>query len=64
MTILPLSFLIFSFFGGSYDMGQRSSDVRGELVNRYKDVIEEDEQQAEETEQQDEKTADTEEEAS
>ncbi|MCP5505454.1 MAG: hypothetical protein H7A38_01050 [Chlamydiales bacterium] len=54
MTLLPLSTFIFSLLAGSHDMGQPSSDVRGELVSRYKSVIEEADQEAEETAEADE----------
>lgn len=54
MTLLPLSAFIFSLLAGSHDMGQPSSDVKGELVSRYKGVIEEADQEAEETAEADE----------
>jgi hypothetical protein len=47
MTLLPLSTFIFSLLAGKADMGQPSSDRKGELVSRYKGL------QIEETQEQD-----------
>lgn len=51
MTLLPLSTFIFSLLSGNMDMGQPSSDVKGEVVSRYKGLqIEEvQEQESEES---------------
>lgn len=46
MTLLPLSTFIFSLLAGNMDMGQPSSDVKGEIVSRYKGL------QIEETQEQ------------
>ena len=36
MNLLPLTTLIFSLLAGTIDMGEASSDVKGDIIGRYK----------------------------
>ena len=36
MNLLPLTTFIFSLLAGNMDMGKATSDVKGEIINRYK----------------------------
>lgn len=44
MNLLPLSLFVFSLFAGNNDMGIQTTDVKGEIISRYKGL------QVEETE--------------
>ena len=59
MTLLPLSTFIFSLLAGNIDMGQPSSDVKKDIVSRYKglQIEEPQENEAEETGEQDEEAS-------
>ena len=36
MNLLPLTTFIFSLLAGNMDMGKATSDVKGEIISRYK----------------------------
>jgi len=36
VSLLPLSLFVFSLFAGNSDMGTQTSDVKGEIISRYK----------------------------
>lgn len=36
MNLLPLSLFVFSLFAGNNDMGIQTTDVKGEIISRYK----------------------------
>lgn len=38
MNLLPLSLFVFSLLAGNSDMGDQTSDVKGEIISRYKDL--------------------------
>jgi hypothetical protein len=38
MNLLPLSLFVFSLLAGNGDMGDQTSDVKGEIISRYKDL--------------------------
>jgi len=38
VNLLPLSLFVFSLLAGNSDMGDQTSDVKGEIISHYKDL--------------------------